>query len=176
MTERDARAWLEVRQEGWISGRRLSFAVLYDEAADAPDHVVGNVVLKEYAAGQDSAEVGYWTAPAARCRGVASTAVEMLTTWAFKTLGPPGLQRIELLHQQGNLSSCRVAQKSGYVLTGVIPADPPSSLPTVICTPGTHRADPAPRTGVGADGPRRRVGRLQTMAGVGKLSYAGTGS
>lgn len=125
VTERDARAWLEVRQEGWISGRRLSFAVLYDEAADAPDHVVGNVVLKEYAAGQDSAEVGYWTAPAARCRGVASTAVEMLTTWAFKTLGPPGLQRIELLHQQGNLSSCRVAQKSGYVLTGVIPADPP---------------------------------------------------
>jgi RimJ/RimL family protein N-acetyltransferase len=77
-------------------------------------------------AGKDSAEVGYWTAPAARCRSVASGAVELLTTWAFESFGPQGLQRIELLHQQDNVPSCRVAQKSGYVLTGVIPADPPA--------------------------------------------------
>jgi L-amino acid N-acyltransferase YncA len=62
----------------------------------------------------------------ARNRGVASHAVEMLTTWAFESFGAAGLRRIELLHQQDNLASCRVAQKSGYALTGVLPADPPA--------------------------------------------------
>lgn len=135
-----------MQQEGWAGGGRLSFAVLYREAASPPDRVDGNVVLKGYATGKNSAEVGYWTAPAARCRGVASGAVEMLTSWAFESFGPHGLQRIELFHQQDNLPSCRVAQKSGYVLTGVIPADPPPSLTTAICIPGTHRADPVQRT------------------------------
>ena len=57
---------------------------------------------------------------------LASQAVEMLTVWAFESFGPQGLQRIELLHQVDNLASCRVAQKSGYVLTRVLPADPPA--------------------------------------------------
>jgi RimJ/RimL family protein N-acetyltransferase len=135
VTEQDAFRWLEAQQQGWTGGGRLSFAVLSCEAAAAPDHVLGNVVpdhvlgnvvLKGYAAGQDSAEVGYWTAPAARRRGVASAAVVTLTAWAFGSLGPAGLQRIELIHQQDNLASCRVAQKSGYALTGVLPADPPA--------------------------------------------------
>ena len=126
VTEQDAYRWLEAQQQGWTGGGRLSFAVLWCEAAAGPDHVLGNVVLKGYAAGQDSAEVGYWTAPAARRRGVASAAVVTLTAWAFGNLGPAGLQRIELIHQQDNPASCRVAQKSGYALTGVLPADPPA--------------------------------------------------
>jgi RimJ/RimL family protein N-acetyltransferase len=40
--------------------------------------------------------------------------------------GAQGLQRLELLHQLDNLASCRVAQKSGYALTKVLPADPPA--------------------------------------------------
>jgi RimJ/RimL family protein N-acetyltransferase len=126
VTEQDAFRWLDAQQQGWTDGGRLSFAVLSHEAAAAPDHVLGNVVLKGYAAGRDSAEVGYWTAPAARRRGVASAAVVTLTAWAFGSLGPAGLQRIELIHQQDNLASCRVAQKSGYALTGLLPADPPA--------------------------------------------------
>jgi RimJ/RimL family protein N-acetyltransferase len=125
-TQEDARRWLAVQQQGWADGRRLSLAVRYADAADAPGPAVGNVVLTGYTAGAESAEIGYWTAPAARGRGVASGAVEALTAWAFDSFGPAGLQRIELLHQVNNLPSCRVAQKSGYVLTGIIPADPPA--------------------------------------------------
>jgi RimJ/RimL family protein N-acetyltransferase len=91
-----------------------------------PAIVLGHVVLKDCATGKKSAEVGYWTAAGARNRGVASQAVEMVSTWAFESLGAAGLQCIELLHQQDNLASCRVAQKSGFALTAVLPADPPA--------------------------------------------------
>ena len=126
MTEQDAHRWLAVQQEGWAVGGRLSFAVLDPGSASGSPRVLGHVTLKEYATDKDSAEVGYWTVPAARNRGVASQAVEMLTVWAFERFGPEGLQRIELLHQEDNLASCRVAQKSGYALIRVLPADPPA--------------------------------------------------
>jgi len=125
-TQDDARRWLERQQAGWADGTRLSFAVVCVNVAGAPARAVGNVVLKGRSAGKDSAEVGYWTAPVARSRGVASAAVVTLTTWAFDSFGPDGLRRIELIHQLDNLASCRVAQKSGYALTGVLPAYPPA--------------------------------------------------
>jgi RimJ/RimL family protein N-acetyltransferase len=118
-TEQDASRWLEAQQQGWADGERRSFAVTEARSAS----VLGHVVLKGYAASSESAEVGYLTAAAARNCGVASQAVELVTGWAFDRFGP-GLRRIELLHQQGNLASCRVAQKSGYALTAVLPADP----------------------------------------------------
>jgi RimJ/RimL family protein N-acetyltransferase len=122
MTEQDAYRWLDAQRQGWADGGRLSFAVLDGETAS----VLGHVILKDYATGNDSAEVGYWTAVAARNRGVASQAVEMLTTWAFESFTTAGLRCLELLHQQDNLASCRVAQKAGFALTGVLPADPPA--------------------------------------------------
>ncbi len=73
--------------------------------------------------------MGYWTAAHARGRGVAPRTLEALTIWAFDTFGTPGpdgLQRIELLHQEDNVASCRVAQKSRYDLDRVLPAAPPA--------------------------------------------------
>jgi len=125
-SEDDARSWLEKQQAGWADGTRLSFAVLRTAAPAARARAVGNVVLKGQSAGKDSAEVGYWTAAAARGHGVASAAVVALTTWAFESFGPDGLRRIELIHQLDNVASCRVAQKSGYALTGILPAEPPA--------------------------------------------------
>ena len=103
-----------------------SFAVLDGEPGSEPGRVLGNVVLKGCRAGSRVAEVGYWTAVAARNRGVASQVVKTLTAWAFGSFDAQGLQRVELLHQQGNLASCRVAQRSGYALIDVLPADPPA--------------------------------------------------
>jgi RimJ/RimL family protein N-acetyltransferase len=126
VTEQDACRWLEVQQQGWTDGGRLSFAVVGGGLGSEPGRVLGNVVLKGWKAGSDVAEVGYWTAVAARNRGIASQAVELLTAWAFESFGAQGLQRVELLHQEDNLASCRVAQKSGYALIDVLPADPPA--------------------------------------------------
>jgi hypothetical protein len=59
VTEQDVRRWLEVQQQGWADGHRLSFAVLDSESG----RVLGNVALKGCRAGKDAAEVGYWTPP-----------------------------------------------------------------------------------------------------------------
>jgi RimJ/RimL family protein N-acetyltransferase len=135
-TEQDAHRWLQAQQDGWAGGDRLSFAVLDQavldqavldqEAAGQPAGVLGQVALRGCAAGREAAEIGYWTAPAARGRGIASGAVVTVTAWAFQALGPLGLQRVDLIHQVDNPASCRVAQKSGYALAGVLPADAPA--------------------------------------------------
>ncbi|WP_279339888.1 GNAT family N-acetyltransferase [Sphaerisporangium perillae] len=114
--EDDARQWLQTHQRGWTEGRQCSFAVL---EAERP---VAHILLKELVPGKPSAEVGYWTAADARGRGIAVRALDAVSRWAFETWE---LERLELLHQVDNLASCRVAQKCGYPLEGVLPARPP---------------------------------------------------
>ena len=125
-SDEDARRWLGVQQRGWITGERLSFAVLEWEPAVGGHRLAANVVLKGRAAGMPSAEVGYWTAARARGRGIAAGALEALTDWAFGSFSSDGLHRLELLHQVNNHASCRVAQKCGYDLEAVVPAKPPT--------------------------------------------------
>ncbi|MGC4814399.1 GNAT family N-acetyltransferase [Micromonospora sp. DT228] len=120
----EGRQWLQRVQEDWDAGRRYSFAVVEDDA-DGP-RLVANVVLKWVSEDWPAPEVGYWTASWARGRGVAPRAVTALSRWAFDTF--PALKRLDLLHQVDNLASCRVAQKSGYVLQEVLPARPPFPL------------------------------------------------
>jgi len=65
--------------------------------------------------GDGTAEVGYWTAPAARGRGVAPKAVAAVCRWAFET---QGLELIEWRAEIGNDASRRVAEKAGFVMEG----------------------------------------------------------
>ncbi|SEH01340.1 Protein N-acetyltransferase, RimJ/RimL family [Nonomuraea solani] len=111
----DALKWLDVQNQGWATGERMSFAV-HEEG-----RLLANVVLKR-TDHPESAEVGYWTAAHARGRGVAPRALEALTVWAFEA---HGLARLELLHQVDNLASCRVAEKARYEFLRVLPAQPP---------------------------------------------------
>lgn len=132
----DAVHWLQTQARGWSAGDSLSFAVFERPGAGSADagtrqevpaslgeRFVAHVVLKRADPTGPTAEVGYWTAAAARGRGVAPRALEALTTWAFRTLG--GLDRLELLHQVDNIASCRVAEKSGYGYEATLPAYPP---------------------------------------------------
>ncbi|MBM7783747.1 RimJ/RimL family protein N-acetyltransferase [Tenggerimyces flavus] len=110
--------WLDVQQQAWAAGHRFAFAVL-----ESSLQVVGNVVVKDLAADTPAAAVGYWTLPHARGRGIASRALETLTSWAFDTFR---LERLELLHQVDNVASCRVAEKTGYTFDKTLPAMPPA--------------------------------------------------
>ncbi|MEU1183552.1 GNAT family N-acetyltransferase [Streptomyces sp. NPDC005820] len=129
--EAEGARWIESQREGWASGRRFCFAVVEERpveerpAGETGDRLVGQVVLKTAGPGAPTAEVGYWTAAGARGRGVAPRALLTLTEWACATFAPTGLGRLELLHQVDNEASCRVAEKTGYVLDGVLPAAPP---------------------------------------------------
>ena len=62
-------------------------------------------------------ELGYVIAPSARGRGVATRALELLTEWAFETLGA---LRAELIISVENHGSKRVAQRAGYQMEGVL--------------------------------------------------------
>lgn len=119
-----AARWLAEQRRGWETGERLAFAVEETEASGA--RPVGHVVLKRSAATAVPAEVGYWTAAHARGRGVAPRALTALADWAFTAFAREGLTRLELLHQVDNTASCRVAEKSGFALSGLLPAAPPA--------------------------------------------------
>lgn len=61
-------------------------------------------------------EIGYWTAPWARGRGVAGWASVLLARWGLEGLG---LSRVELYADVQNLASQRAAQKAGFVREGI---------------------------------------------------------
>jgi RimJ/RimL family protein N-acetyltransferase len=105
----DAVAFVAGRAD-WSSGTHASWAVV-----DGVDVPLGSVTLHSIDPVQSDAEIGYWTAPAARGRGVATVAVDAACRWAFATLG---LDRIELCHAVENAASGRVAEKAGFVFEG----------------------------------------------------------
>jgi RimJ/RimL family protein N-acetyltransferase len=129
MDERDAARWVASQDRGWRDGDRLCFAVL--EAGDAGGCVLaGNVGLKNRdetgrIGERETAEIGYWTAVAARGRGVAPAAVRAVTDWVFRAFAGASLRQIMLVHDVGNAASCRVAEKAGYLFGEFSPANPP---------------------------------------------------
>jgi len=62
-------------------------------------------------------EIGYWTAAAARGRGIATAATRRVAQWALRELGE---HRVEWQAEVGNVASRRVAEKSGFVVEGVL--------------------------------------------------------
>lgn len=86
----------------------------YAIADPATDELIGGAGF-DHVSGRGQAEVGYWTAPWARRRGVATAALRALST---RALGR-GLQRLELLTHWDNPASQRVALAAGYQREGV---------------------------------------------------------
>lgn len=97
-----------------------------DRAAWGSDHAswvvrspegraVGAVSLHHLDHGMLTAEIGYWLTPEARGLGVGSATVDAATRYAFDNLG---MLRVELFHAVENTASCRLAERSGYLLEG----------------------------------------------------------
>jgi RimJ/RimL family protein N-acetyltransferase len=106
--------WLARYDEGRRTGAKEAFAIL---GAEGDDTFYGVALAVEIDLEAQEAELGYLTAPAARGRGVASTALARLTEWAF---AERGLQRVTLIIDADNAASARVAEKAGYTREGVL--------------------------------------------------------
>lgn len=78
--------------------------------------LIGMVSLSRRAPG--NAEIGYWTAPAARGRGFLGEAAREIIDHAFEP-SRMGLHRLEWNAAVGNLASARVARSLGFRFEGV---------------------------------------------------------
>jgi RimJ/RimL family protein N-acetyltransferase len=76
----------------------------------ATDAVLGAVGVHGIDVAEQTAELGYWTAPWARRRGVALTGARLLAGWAFAAFG---LRRLTLEIFDGNEPSFVLAERLG---------------------------------------------------------------
>ena len=113
-TETDARDYFAEQEHARLRGEGLSFALVEPRDQDV---VLGNVALQEVRLDQGCAAVGYWLAPRARGRGLATDAVRLLARWAF---GELGLARLELTCSPDNEASQHVAARCGFSREGVL--------------------------------------------------------
>ncbi|GAB3845953.1 GNAT family N-acetyltransferase [Dactylosporangium cerinum] len=114
VTEADVAGAYARDERARLAGESLNLAV-----ADAarPERVWGAASVYDVAAAEQRAAVGYWVAPWARGRGVATRSLRLLAGWAFDVLA---VQRLELTCGPDNAASARVAQRCGFVREGVL--------------------------------------------------------
>jgi RimJ/RimL family protein N-acetyltransferase len=114
-TIEEAERYLENRREQLASGNGISWAV----ADPDTDEMVANISLFDLKQGRE-AEIGYWTHPAARGRGVMTEACGLVLRHAFVAEhdGGLGLQRVLIFAAETNTASRRIIEANGFVQTG----------------------------------------------------------
>jgi RimJ/RimL family protein N-acetyltransferase len=110
-SEADAEAWLAGQEAGMASGHALALAIV----SSAGGELLGAIEVGQR--GDGVGEIGYWVAPWARGRGVASAALRLLSGWA---IGHLGLERLQLKADVRNEASQAVALRAGYLREGVL--------------------------------------------------------
>jgi RimJ/RimL family protein N-acetyltransferase len=105
-TRDDALHWIRtIAEAAWTAGG-ATFAI----ADPATSRLIGSVGLGASHLDGHATSIGYWVAPWARGRGVATSAARTLSHWAFSQ----GFGRIELTTDPANEASMRVALNSGF--------------------------------------------------------------
>jgi len=126
-TREGVEQWVDWNHEQWQYGLRAGFAISTPDADGA--ELVGSIMLRDCGRaadfvghGGDTGETGYWIVEERRGRGVATSAVDALSRWAFHAAdeGGLGLRRIELRHSVHNAGSCRVAENAGFQYEGTM--------------------------------------------------------
>lgn len=111
----DALAYLETRKEQLATASGLSWAI----ADPATDELLGTISVFDLKPGYE-AEIGYWTHPGARGRGVMSEACGLVVRHGFIPAedGGLGLRRLTIYAGEENTASRRVIEANGFTATG----------------------------------------------------------
>lgn len=119
-TMEHATSYAVTRHESAAQGKGVHWAV----TDPVTDELVANISLFDIKAGDD-AEIGYWTHPSARGRGVMTEACALVIRHAFISVpdGGIGLRRLKIFAAEGNAASRRVIEANGFVETGRHRAD-----------------------------------------------------
>lgn len=117
-TVSDAQWYVRSREEQHASARGLYWCV-----ADADDdRCLGSIAVFGLAGPDPAPEIGYWTHPAERGRGVMTEAVRMVVRHAVIPAqdGGLGLPRVTVRAASRNTASNAVAVAAGFTRTGVL--------------------------------------------------------
>ena len=108
-TMNDALSWIFFMKK---QEPHTNFAIAID------GQVCGGIALDlKVDANHNQAEIGYWLAEPYWGRGIITEAVQLLTRYAFESLG---LIRVQAGVFSKNTSSMRVLEKAGYVKEGIM--------------------------------------------------------
>ena len=113
----DAQWYVRTREEQHATGRGLYWCV----ADPADDRCLGSIALMNLAGPDTNPEIGYWTHPGARGRGVMTEALRRVVRHAVLPVddGGLGLARVTLQAAAGNGASNAVAVAAGMTRVGV---------------------------------------------------------
>lgn len=78
---------------------------------------VGYIAIQRFDRIVGAAEIGFLVLPAARRQGLATKALDAVTTWAFENLDE--VHRLYLVHDTTNSGSCKAATAVGYIFEGI---------------------------------------------------------
>ena len=113
-TEAEARVYAAECEQARRRGEQIELALVEPRDEDV---VLGGGSLNSVDLQQGRAAIGYWLAPQARGRGVATHAVRLIAGWAFRDLH---IARLELTCGPDNRASQRVAERCGFTREGVL--------------------------------------------------------
>jgi RimJ/RimL family protein N-acetyltransferase len=111
--EADGRAFIGGSAGRRVLGQSLELVI----AARGDDRLLGMIGIIADRHDALRAEIGYWVAPDARGRGIATRALGLLAPWCV-TSG--GFARLDLQAATSNEASLRVAERCGFVREGVM--------------------------------------------------------
>jgi len=119
--------YIERVRLGEATGSRVAWCVADRET----DLAIGNVALFDFDTDEPdgTAQVGYWSHPQGRGRGLMAAALGLVCRWSMsgQDCGGLGLRRIFLLTGVHNTSSQRLAERAGFVRVGTERAAAPTA-------------------------------------------------
>ena len=108
----EAEEWLRMQEEHFRTGVEYEFAIESDDGA-----YLGGCGLNSINRDNRFANLGYWVRTSRTQRSVATTAVRLLSEWAFANTD---LARLEIITAADNVRSQAVAEKAGALREGML--------------------------------------------------------
>ena len=119
-TRQSAAEFLAKSARDWAEGNEYNYAILTDGALAGCCSLMARI-------GPGGLEIGYWVRRAYARRGLATAATAALVEQAFRL---PGVDRVEIIHDELNVASGGVPRKLGFTEVERRPLDPPTPAGT----------------------------------------------
>jgi ribosomal-protein-serine acetyltransferase len=115
-TRQSAAEFLAKSERDWVDGAEYNYAIITGGALAGGCGLMARI-------GPGGLEIGYWVHRAYTRRGLATAASAALVEQAFRL---PGVDRVEIVHDELNVASGGVPRKLGFTEVGRRPIEPRS--------------------------------------------------